>query len=655
MSGRVEAYPRSMPHALRSLLSSADGPEALAGIVDLVRPRKRSHAQGRITALIHTLEGDADLAQRFRRRVRATFAETRLVHVLVDRGILSEKGLRYQLRRKLGGALLPHLYEDEDLRSLMPRLFRRKDDWRWVRQVPSRRWAELAELVLHESDVEGLPHEDVGAAIRALAQRIGATGIDRELNEKVPHVEDYDSPFLDLSIAAHHFLEDHRHGVGRAETFDAVIAKAHECRDIVTEIRRNKHLYGTSLRLTNVTRRLLQQLQRFERLVFVVRPANRRGLAESIAPLLKELVEAEQTDGSVHRVVRENVDLVAFQITEHTARKGEKFVGETAREYRAWLFGAMAGGGIVAVFAVIKLFLAKLDLALAAQAFVYGVNYSACFVLIYLTGSILATKQPAITASAIARRIDEASTRHTGYERVAETIVLVWRSQFVSFLGNVACAIPIAFAIAFGLEQLLGVEAVDSAKAQVLLDGNHPWRSAALFYAGIAGICLFLSGVMQGAIENRIVYTNLRRRLEVHPRLGFFGHHRVRIVDFVVRNLSGVVSNTALGFMLGSAGTVGAILGLPIDIRHIAFSASHVGVAALDAPQLLQVDVVLVALLGIVAIGFVNFVVSFGLTLGVTLTSRQVSVRDGGALAGILLKMFFRSPLGWFLPVTRRG
>lgn len=642
-----------MRPTLQRVLAEPDGTTTLAAIVDLVRPtdnRRNTDAGAGIRALVAVLATDSELATRFRDCLRGALAGLRIVHALVEGGIIPDKRLWEGIRGRLGEAVLPSVHADDDLRAVLPRVFTKSNDWEWVRAVPSADWTALFELVLDPGDVEGVPHDDIGAAIRALAQRVGAAGIDEEVNARLAYVEDYDSPFLDLTVTAHEFLEDHRHGVGTVASFDALVTNVAACREIVRTLRDRK-TYGTSLRMTRLTRRMMQQLRRLELLLHLVHPADLDDFAVSLAPLLKELLEAHQAGDTVRRHVGQSVDLWAYQITEHTAKKGEKYVARTAGAYWRFLLAAMSGGAIVAVFAVAKLFLSKLSLPLAAQAFVYGINYSICFVLIYLTGSILATKQPAITASAIARRLDEASSRREALESVADTVVLVWRSQFVSFVGNLLCAFPVAILIAWGLEHALAMEAADVTKAESLLVANHPWESNALFYAAIAGVFLFSAGVIQGAVDNRIVYTRLGQRLSNHPRLAFVGRARQRLVDGFVNNAGGIASNTALGFMLGSAGVVGVILGLPIDIRHIAFSSSHVGVATLDAPQLFDANHIYYVLLGIIGIGLINFLVSFGLTMMVTLKSRKVTFNQSGALLVLLIKRFFTRPLDWFLPV----
>ncbi len=635
-----------------TLFRNHDGVDLLRRLVDFIRPRRELQREAGLRELIRFLRANRECARKFKQTVRETAGGLRFIRALVESGVLPERGVLAGIRKQLGAAVLPLITPDDDLRPVLLKIFSRRSDWEWVQAVPDSLWEELLEFVVEARDTKGWPHKDTAFALRALAQKIGATGIDEEVLQRIGT---YDSPFLELSASTQRFLEDHRRGAGSKKTFRAVADISRACRETVMYLRTHKAVYGTSVRLTGVTRRLLQQLNRFDLLLCVVHPRKSGDFVRAVVPLMKDLIQAEQTMGDLRRLVDQNLDLLAFQVTEHTADKGEKYIGRTVGEYLAFLMAAMGGGALVAVFAVLKLFLSGLDLPLAAEAVVYGLNYSICFILIYVTGAILATKQPAVTASTIARLIDGSSERTTALRRIADTIVLVWRSQFVSFLGNILCAFPAALCIGYLLEHSLGIRAADDAKALKLLGENHPLESPALLYAAFAGVFLFVAGVIQGAVENRIVYVRFEERLKVHPGLQFLGRFRDRFIRFVVKHASGVVGNTALGFLLGSAGTVGIIFGVPFDIRHIAFSASHFGVVVLDAPELVDLGVVYSVMLGIIGIGFVNFFVSFGLTLYVTFRSRDVSFGQGRALLWILFRRFLSGPFEWFLPVGRAG
>ena len=640
-----------MRDRLLELLAGEPGLDALAAVVAALRPGRREERDVGVKALVEALRAEPSLATSMRRCLGAALGDLRLVSVLVESGVLEDRSVGAILWSGATGWLLPIAHPAHDARAAVPSVFRRRSDWSWVRDVPTETWAQALALLLRGDDVDRLLHVDVGVALRALAQRVAAAGTDQEINGKLAYVDDYDSPFLELPIAADALLRAHRDGADTEPASAALHEHVEACRRIVRTLRDDKATHGTSLRLTRLTRRMEQQLQRLEHLRRAVHPRDLEDLSRTLAGLFQDLVEGELAGQRVGRRLAQSVDLLAYQITEHTASKGAKYIGAGRRAYRRMLLGAMGGGAIVGVFAVAKIFAGLLELSLALKALLCGLNYAVCFVLIYIAGATLATKQPAITASAIAKQLDDSETRRAGLEGVAESIVRVWRSQFVSFLGNLLCAFPAAVLTAFLVERSFGLEAVDPARAQALLDANHPWASPALFYAAIAGVFLFLAGLVQGAVDNRVVYTRLRERLARHPRLRWLGGLRSKAAALVSKHAGGLASNVVLGFLLGSAGVLGKILGLPIAIRHIAFSSAHVGVAVLDAPHLVDAPQVGVLVLGVLGIGFVNFVVSFGLTLAVALESRGVTVTQGGALLAILLRRLRAEPLAWFLPL----
>ena len=69
--------------------------------------------------------------------------------------------------------------------------------------------------------------------------------------------------------------------------------------------------------------------------------------------------------------------------------------------------GAIGGGLIVGFLCVIKVLMSKVETSDFGFAFLYSLNYSIGFILIYLFGFTLATKQPAMTATTISKAIEE--------------------------------------------------------------------------------------------------------------------------------------------------------------------------------------------------------------------------------------------------------
>src|SRR5690606_25845817 len=68
-------------------------------------------------------------------------------------------------------------------------------------------------------------------------------------------------------------------------------------------------------------------------------------------------------------------------------------------------------------------------------------NYAASFVAIQLLGFTVATKQPAMTAPALAARMHKVSDPQA-LEKLVDEIIHLMRSQFIAVIGNVYAVIP---------------------------------------------------------------------------------------------------------------------------------------------------------------------------------------------------------------------
>ncbi|HGO7028620.1 TPA: recombinase, partial [Neisseria meningitidis] len=78
------------------------------------------------------------------------------------------------------------------------------------------------------------------------------------------------------------------------------------------------------------------------------------------------------------------------------------------------------------------------------------------------------------------------------------------------------------------------------------------------------------------------------------------------------------------GMLLGMTGYFGHLLGLPLDIRHVAFSSANLGYAAVSGNVGLGTFVL--GIFSVLAIGLVNLCVSFSLALFVALRSRGTKI-----------------------------
>ena len=229
----------------------------------------------------------------------------------------------------------------------------------------------------------------------------------------------------------------------------------------------------------------------------------------------------------------------------------------------------------------------------------------------------VATKQPAMTAQTLAGLLgDLRLSRSADLERLVDVVAAVCRSQLAAIAGNVMVALPVAIAVGFGL-------ALSRRRTADRVDkGRAPARRPRPAELGPAA-CRHRRRLPLPVRPDHRLFRQ-PRRLYRHRRphrppawlKAVFGRERAnRIGSYIQDRLGGIMGNFLFGCMLGSTGVIGTILGLPLDIRHIAFSSANLGYALVGFQFDLPLKAIAWAALGVAAIGFTNLAVSFLLAL----------------------------------------
>jgi site-specific recombinase len=353
----------------------------------------------------------------------------------------------------------------------------------------------------------------------------------------------------------------------------------------------------------------------------------------------------------------QSLGYLAYQIAEHKGSKGGKYITATPAEFRSMLTSAMGGGAWVCLVVFIKNMITKLEMPIFWHGFAYSVNYSVGFILIEETHTTLATKQPAFTASAVAGSLDTRKNTHKpNLYNLAVTVAKVSRSQIASFAGNLIVVFPGMWAVAWAYEKIFHNKILAGAAAAKMLNDQHPWHSLSLLYACNAGFFLFLSGIIAGYVQNKIRFGRIPERLQTHPilRLSMSKARLHSLGNYVEKHAGSIIGNICLGFFLGMAGFIGEIFGIRFDIRHITISSGNTAVAiyGLGLHNIGRWYLVEV-LLGVLGIGFFNFLVSFSLAFFVAVRSRGIKLRDYPEFLGILWRYFRNSPLDFIRPRRR--
>ena len=645
---------------------AGDTLDLIRRLVSVLRPRSRrdTGAGERYAAMLARLEADAELLSAFRGHVVHFIASRRLITFFTDSGILPGTGFFSEWWRILGDRLLPEAPDERRLKDCLHVIFDRPDDWRWQEQVPpehSRRlWALLAPAdELRNLDWRGI-QEQILNSVLLLAHRVSGLGVEAELMRASPSFGDDLPCFVALSAEALDFVNALRAALDdaaiQADDGSQLLVIVDQCASTLQRVRKRALTIGTSLHLSYLLARSEQCLERLRELVAILVAANASTApgttTEAWAEFARDAFLAENRRNSLGNYMAQLSRLLAVRVTENAARSGEHYICDTAGDYRQMWRSAAGAGVLIAGMALLKIFAAGLHAPLFVEAFLFSMVYGLGFVLIYLLGMTVATKQPAMTAQTLAGLLGEVRpTRQAELDGLVDVVAAVCRSQLAAIAGNVVMALPVAIAIGFWLGQIQDHPVIPLEKGAHLLGDLDP-LSWALPHAAIAGFYLFLSGLITGYFDNRAAYRDIGiriARLRWLRRLA--GTARAAgIGAYIQDHLGGIMGNFLFGCMLGSTGVVGIILGLPLDIRHIAFSSANFGYALIGFDFALPFKAILWAALGVALIGLTNLAVSFALALRTALGARGVRFEHWGALLKAIWARFRSAPRSFVLP-----
>ena len=607
----------------------------------------------RVGAIVDRLDADPALRDAFAARLGAVLAARRHRFLYADTGVLEPLSFGRTLRSRLGARLLPHVADPGLLRDLFAGLFASDAEIAFVHAVALERWSAWFEQVLRSpafADGAAQAGREGDAAIAMLAARAAGLAVDPD-RVRYGHAvrgaqASNEAEVLGLAAAAQDWI------AAVHESPKELLRRVAEARDEVAALRASAPTHGTSVALTHALHAAQQALERLRALVLIRAAPDAGERARRAAALFVSLVDAQRTEQSLRQVFAHVADEVAHQVTEHASATGEHYVTDDRPQWWAMLRAAAGAGAIVGAMALLKMFITQAHLPPLWETLGVCLNYGLGFVLIHLLHFTVATKQPAMTATLLAARLGEEEATPAGAQRLADLVVRTVRTQVVAIVGNVALAVPAAIALWFAWHAASGASPIPDAKAMHLLDELHPWASWALLHAGVAGVCLFLAGVISGYYDNLCVFGRIGARLAAHPLLVrvLKPARAARLGAYVEHNLGALLGNLAFGFMLGGVGFIGFLTGLPIDIRHVAFASANTAYALLTLQGHEPSTAAWLAVLGVVLVAAVNVTVSYGLAFATAFRARRVRYDRAGLVIRLVLRRLVRRPQDFVWP-----
>jgi site-specific recombinase len=647
-------------------LAKKDSPTILSQVVNSLRPRiwKRSKNVD-IAPLISLLEGNKKYTEYFSEYLTNLFSNKRFDPLLTDADIISDVSFWYEFRQRLVSQIIPNQPDIDSVEYVLTQVFYVKHDIDWLSTIPEEQVTRLIQLLTNPTEQNIVNrNKQLTYAAQLLTSRIAGAAVESEVIKMVPEYENFDNPFLSLQRELQDFLEKIEN-TGQTKVSQDDVDYKHimvlhsQCLEYIDNAYKNTKRFGISLRVNQYLLRIRQQLHRLYKILTILLITPNEVKDENQIGLIRFLISINYQRNNVLELFSLSTKRVAFEITQHKAKSGEHYITKDKSEYKKMLHASLGGGAIVGLMCITKLLLSKLDVSPFGTAFLYSMNYAIGFIIIYLLGYTLATKQPAMTASSFVTSLEEgriSGKKRMKYESFAILFSQLWRSQFIAFVGNVFMAFPVAL-LGVWVIDLLGETNIAEAKSEKILKNIHPFKSLALLHAAIAGVYLFLSGVIAGSVSNRIKHNRIPFRIKEHPLLKVvLGKNKTsKIADFVASKYPGISSNFWFGVFMGSTGAIGYFLGLNLDIRHITFASGNLALGIYGADWEVALNTLLMLILGIGLIGLFNFLVSFTLSIIVAMRSCDLPLYQLRYLFGSVFGYFLKKPLHFFFPLTDKN
>ncbi|HTI69620.1 MAG TPA: site-specific recombinase [Candidatus Limnocylindria bacterium] len=647
--------------ALDSLLANTRPDQPLADRIDWAEDIlgwiRRDLPAARFKLLLQLLDRQPEVRQRVAQTLRSLIRDTQALDLFADTGLSQGTGFIHELGSRLTAGLLPDSPDTRDLADVFDRLFPHETDATWLEQLD----AELAARIIALFHQDETPEEAGWASLKAdmedamvqLADRIRVIGCQREIRSRMTKSVFRDLPFQKLGPALTALLERKNAGTPIRELaaeLNLVRTRAEACDRCVDEVVACLEKSGVHTALVYDIERLRAQVRRLELLLDAWSAPP--GDVQRTMSVLADLVRENHERRSAVALCRQNLHLITRRIVERNAETGDHYVARNGPEYTSMLKSAMGGGAITGLTTVIKLVLATFAMAGFIKGAAFGLNYAISFVAIQIFGFTLATKQPANTAPALARRMAELR-KPAHLEALVDEVVFLIRSQIAAVFGNLVAVIPATLAIDFLWVQVFGHHLANTHKAETILESMSP-MSACWIYAVFTGILLWLSSMIAAWADNRFVLHRLGPMITQHRRMQrLLGPTTTRrIAQWLERNMAGLAGNISLGLLLGLAPEFATFLGLPLDVRHVTLSTGQVSAAfaSLGIDHLYS-QTALWTVVGVLGVGVLNIAVSFGLALTVAMRARNVKGPERKIFYRALGGRMLKSPLSFILPV----
>ena len=570
-----------------------------------------------------------------------------------------------ELLQRLRLKLLPQTPVTTDLGELFGLLFPHPGDALWLEALDDTTLQRLLALNAAQTlpwNVQSQTQRQVQwqtpllNAIMFLSSAVRASGFSSSLRQRMSADLLVDAPFMQLARVAEAVCEQVREQTDPAELMrnaQYLRALLDACRQCAASVHDHLEEHGVSINVVFEVDQLRERTHRIEQLLTCVLST---APAHDMTLLLADLVRTAAERRSVRALFSQHYSLLARKVAERSAETGEHYITRDRAEYAQMLRAAAGGGAVIAGTTLMKFALGALGVSAFWAGFLAGLNYAGSFVLVHVLHWTVATKQPAMTAPAMANKLGNL-TDDAAVESFVDEVTHLIRSQVAGIVGNLAAVIPIVLAVQWASRALLGSPVVGAADAEHVLHSLTLLGPTALF-AAFTGVLLFASSLIAGWVENWFVWNRLDSAIAWNPNIvARLGAARAqRWAAYWRANISGYASNISLGFLLGLVPAVATFVGLPLEVRHVTLATGQLA-AAVGAQGwvIFQQSAFWWCVASIPVIAVLNLGVSFFLAFKVALRSRGIRLADRGRIYRAIRRRVVTQPASFVAPPSGQG
>ena len=629
------------------------------GSVQPMRELFQSLKRTNFEVFLAYLKNNEEIKNNFRDYLFLLFSNKSFSKALTEANILSENAFFPELKKRISYKFLPPVEDENTISYIISKvLFNPKSDSDYIKNIKPEDGSEFFKLMEIEK-ISTLPKVKKELLISAniLALRSVGNALEAGITKMVPEYKNFDNPFValqsELDSLIGRFKKDKYLQIDSKDVdYKQIKIYLQQCLDFVDKAFKNACKFGISSKINQSLLKIRQQLRRIQDIIPILVVDNEEDVLINSKNLVSNTLKYNSHRNNVRELIDDSTRLISHLITSHTAETGTHYIATSSKEYLKMFWKASGGGIIVGFLCIFKMMMSYSHGSEFSHAVLYSLNYAFGFIIIYLLGFTLATKQPAMTAATMAKVLSDESSSDKNYKEFANLVAKLSRTQFIAFVGNVLWSFPVALAIIYGMDWFLDKNFA-VAKADKLLKDLNPIESKAILHACIAGFFLFISGIISGNISNSSIFNQVPERISQSPFLNqvIGAKNSKKLSDFYTKHWAGIISNFWFGIFLGVIAPLGVFLGLDLDIRHITFSAGNFALALYGKGFDIDTYTFVISLVTIFLIGAFNFIVSFGLSMLLAFRSRKVNFGELTIIYKSILKYFIKNPLRFFIPL----